>query len=76
MEKDDNFSKLLSQIEILLKKIHKVAENSYKFVPESERSSKNSKLKLTIAEMTKRTTTALANLCVQIKDKTEEIHKI
>lgn len=76
MERDNNFAKLLAQIEILLKKIHKVAENSYKFVSEGERNAKNAKLKLTIADLTKKTTTVLNNLCTQIRDKTEEIQKI
>lgn len=76
MENDNNFSRLLQQIEILLKKIHKVGENSYKFVLESERNARNSKLKMTIAELSKKTATVLNNLCAQIKEKTEEIGKI
>ncbi len=69
MEREENFSKLLAQIEILMKKIYKYSETSYKFVSEADRNAKNSRLKLVIADVSNRTATTLTNLIQQIKGK-------
>lgn len=67
MEADNNFGKLLDQIELLIKHIHRAGEKAFKFYSEGDRSAKNSKLKLVIAEVSGKVNSTLAELLVRLR---------
>lgn len=76
MEADNNFGKLLLQIELLIKSIQRTGEKSFRFYSEGDRNAKNAKIKLMIADVASRVNGSLSALLASLRDRTEEIRKI
>ncbi len=76
MENENNFGRLLAQIELLIKQIYRIGDKSYRFYSEADRNAKNAKLKLTIADVAGRVNTTLNALLMSLREKTEQIKKI
>jgi len=76
MENENNFGKLLAQIELLIRQIYRIGDKNYRFYSEADRNAKNAKLKLTIADVAGRVSTTLNALLMSLREKTDQIKKI
>ena len=75
MNNEENFSKLFGQIEILITRLHRIKEETYRFVNEQDLRIKNQSLKKTITETLSLVDKTLNGLLKQIKTKIDDIHK-